>query len=66
MMHDDERQEFFHIRNMVLECERLIRAVMTSAWNFPSCNLNTGGTGSMHCGLDRPSRELPLRRLQYC
>jgi hypothetical protein len=25
MMHDDERQEFFHIRNMALELERLVR-----------------------------------------
>ncbi|BCG01638.1 hypothetical protein PPGU19_062060 (plasmid) [Paraburkholderia sp. PGU19] len=26
MMHDDERQEFFHIRNMVLERERLVQS----------------------------------------
>ncbi|AXF05481.1 hypothetical protein CUJ88_44015 (plasmid) [Paraburkholderia hospita] len=25
-MHDDERQEFFHIRNMVLERERLVQS----------------------------------------
>ncbi|WP_158660636.1 hypothetical protein [Paraburkholderia hospita] len=25
MMHDDERQEFLHIRNMVLERERLVQ-----------------------------------------